>query len=446
MIAVMLVAAFALGYLTLCAVTSWGVYERLGAAFALGMPMVTMQMFVLGWAGVPYELTPYLTLMAVQCAALYGWLRARGARVFNGDDKAAPGVLPLSARLRGALAGVMFAWVALKLVSVFYMSSLRPLFAWDGWANWGARARLFYERKGLMLDFADHMFARGAVVSIPSYPPHLPLAEVWLYMGAGYSATGAKLLAPMILLGIALHLYGAVSKSMGRLEALACVVIMTGSPLLGYHATEGYADIWLAAAVYFGCASLIKSDTLMAGLWAGIAMWCKVEGIFFALALLLVLGTRAARGRGGSGLICATVAAVLFVLPWHIFRLHYDIGLGHETERVGLTFGAQAVRGAGQYYIAFHTEALLKLVAAMASMQSFGPFFVMLPFVVFAFKSDTWLLPMINFACFAVLYAFIGNWSEHADTFTQRNLLTLYPALCLLSAQAVARFIKQHTL
>lgn len=430
--------------------------ERLGASFPLGMGLVTMQMFLLGAFRLPLELFFVGGLLILEIALLALWVRLRRIPLWDKHTSHICDEVFWGHPLGRVIVAVLLAWVIVKLGSIFYMSSLRPLFAWDAWANWGARARVIYEFKGLMLDpseFAGHFFGRGVVVQIVTYPLHLPLAEVWMALwSGGFDETASKMISPAVLSGISLHMYGALSWRLGRAGALLCVLLLLSSPLLSYHGTEGYADIWLAGAVYFACAAFVRlmdgddRAGLVAGFWAGMAMWAKTEGIFFAFALLIGAGLWAVgerpRREALKTLAIMAFISVLWIAPWHVFRLINDIGFGHETVRASFSVGADVVHKTSSelYYRAFHPDPLFWLGAGIAGLKSFGPVFVFLPVLAFAGgrpgRRQGLLLLVLGayLACFLVLYACFGNWSEHPDTFTNRNLLTLYPASCLALA------------
>ena len=143
-------------------------------------------------------------------------------------------------------------WATLKIGSIFLETYLRPIYAWDAWANWSARAKMFFYSNSLLLDSSDYFLGKNTVLSIISYPLHNPLSQVWISLWVGYfDEVYVKFWSPLYLLCMTICLYTFINKELNRLYASLLILIFLGSPLLAYHGIEIYSDLTLSAYLFF---------------------------------------------------------------------------------------------------------------------------------------------------------------------------------------------------
>lgn len=429
-----------------------GLLERLCLAYPLGMGLLTLQMFLLGLMRIPLTLGYILTPLVIEIAALSWRIRSRSIPFFSAGK---PGIikeladqgLPLIQR---AATGLLAAWVAAKLGSVFIETSLRPIWAWDTWANWSVGAKLFFHARSLLLDApAGDFFGVGAVSRFGSYPLHNPLMQVWLSLWAGsFDEVFVKFTSPLYLTSLSVYLYLFMSRDIGRLASLAMVLILLGSPLLSYHAIELYSDLPLAVLLVFALAAFVRAlrgrDCYwpLTGLFATLALWTKEEPLFFVLPLLLSASVHLWRegrerpGRGGR--LASFLVPFALIVPWFAFKFSHTFGLGAEGVNRGFTF---------------HPEVYLSVAANLLSLDSFNVLFVFFPLLLIAAgrPDGTFLhlvFPVVGFlAFFTLLYALTVYYFEFFNNGTvfYRNMLTIYPSVCLLDALLVKRIIERST-
>jgi len=440
----------ALGYLAVSLLLGddreTGMLERLCMAWPLGMGLVTIQMFLLGLLRVPLTLGPIAALPALEAAGLFWWARRRRVPLAPGiasglwrdcTDRGVPWA-------RRAVITLLVLWAAVKLASVFLETSLRPIWAWDTWANWSVGAKLFYHAKSLLLDApAGDFFGVGAVSRFGSYPLHNPLMQVWISLWIGsFDEVLVKLTSPLTLSCLSVSLYLFMARETGRLAALGLLVIFLGSPLLSYHGTELYSDLPLSAALAFSLAAFVHALRgrerywPVAGLFAAIAIWTKDESLFFVLPLLLSAAVHIrgeGAGRPGRAVRFASLLVPFAVIvPWYAFKFSHTFGLGADV--------------VSQKFV-FHPEIVGNVLANLLSLDSFNVLILFLPLLLLAAgRPDRPFLhaafPVVCYLLFfTFVYAFTAFYYQHFSTGTVffRNLLTAYPSLCLLDALLVKR-------
>ena len=115
-----------------------GLLERLGLSYPLGAGILTIQMFLLGLLRVPFSVWSLSVPVVIEIVAIVLWTRHR---VIPFSPPVSFGFYQeLSSRdtrpFRKVLLTVLLVWVFVKIGSVLLETSLRPIFAWDSWANW----------------------------------------------------------------------------------------------------------------------------------------------------------------------------------------------------------------------------------------------------------------------------------------------------------------------
>ena len=415
---------------------------RIGLAFPLGMGLVTVQMFLLGVLRVPLTLISVASLVSAEIVVL-GLIAWRTGAPLLSSGQALPTLRTWPAKLAvAAFAG----WAMLKIGSVFVETLLRPIYAWDAWANWSAGAKAFYYAKSLLLDApAPYFFGKGAVFRIVEYPLHNSLSQVWFALWAGtFDEVLVKLSSPAYLLSMALVLYDVASRKIGRLLALLLLVVFLSSPLLSYHAIEVYSDLPLGMYL---CLTLVafllamggnRSAWVLIGLFSALALFTKDEAPFFVLpllasALVFLYGKRGIPAGSRRPALLALFLPLLLAAPWFLFKLYYGIGTGAGIKVV----------------FTFHPEVIEAMVLNLLSLNNFLaiPLFFVL-FLGFSGKPE-WeflhlFLPLAIFiAFFTSVYALTTFYFEQFSNGTVffRNVLTWYPSLCLLVALEIRKVL-----
>jgi len=411
-----------------------GLLDRLALAWPLGAGLVTFQLFLLALLRIPLTLAVTVPLLLAEMAALGFFARKSGTTVLPrpsfglADDLASPSVAGWKKAAMAALA----AWALAKLGTVALEAWLRPIFAWDTWANWSASAKVFYYAKGLLLDApAADFFGKDAVSRIQSYPLHNHLLQVWFALwSGGFDEVLVKLWSPVNLIALAGLLYGFSLREAGRTAALAVLVIFLSSPLLSYHATEAYSDLMLGALLCFALLSFLRAMRGGAGSWplvgffSAVALFTKNEAPGFVFPLLLSASFWLWTNRSRvplTGTLVRMLAPLVVAVPWFVFKFAYSLSLTQDAHRM------QPV---------WHPGVLEYVVQAVLSFQNYGIVLAALPvLLVLNGRPSRELLhvlfPVAFFACFFIILYYLIEYYYSTllmGTIFFRNTMTWYPS------------------
>lgn len=417
-----------------------GLLFRLGMSYPLGAGILTFQIFITGLCRIPLTLINLSAPVALEIVLLALWLLKNktplAPRITVGWTKE---LVSHETHFAKKAAIILFlGWAALKIVSIFVETGLRPIYAWDAWANWSVGAKLFYSTHSLMLD-APHQdfFGQGAVIRITAYPLHNPLMQLWLSLwNGGFDEVLVKFWTPPYLLALAVCLYLYASKELGRLASAALLVIFLSSPLMSYHAVEAYSDFPLAGCFFFASLAVLQALRgrpqfwLLAGLFSAEALFIKDEALFFVAPLILSAGTylwlntedRAQRRTAFMKLFFPFI----LILPWYAFKFSHALGLGAGHVKLEFTY---------------HPEIVIAVVQSFLTLDNFNVLFIFLPvLLVLSGKPGKELLYIgLPVACYAMfflaLYAFTTFFFDHftKGTIFYRNLLTYYPVVAIFT-------------
>ena len=429
-----------------------GLMERLCLSFPLGMGLLTLQMFFLGLLRVPLTLAYTTFPILLEIIALFLLLRIKGTAILPAPSSGLfrELVSPQSSRIKKAGLIILSLWAAAKLLSLFFEAGLRPIYAWDAWANWSVGAKLFYYSNSLMLDAGPQdFFARGAVLRIPSYPLHSPLMQMWFALWTGsFDEVLVKLWSPAYLLCTALYLYSFASREINRLTALIMLVLFLSSSLMSYHAVEAYSDFPLGACLLFALASFLMAIRLgpsywiITGLFCAQSMFMKEEAVFYVLLLLLsaivYIRSTANKNSGQTNMLALLLAPLVLILPWLAFKYSH-----------GFVVGADNVRPTP----GFHPEMIGYIINSFAVLDNFNVFFLFFPaLLLVAGKPTREFLHLIFVVAGYMLFFFaLYSLTSYATymmegTIFYRNVLTYYPSVCLLMIMAMGKTLTAGTL
>ncbi len=428
-----------------------GLLERCCLAYPLGMGLLTLQMFLLGLLRVPLTLFAVTSVIAIEIAGLAFWLAKARISVF---PKPSFGLLSevrdrsVSPILKAALV-LLFCWIAVKLGSVLYEASLRPIFAWDVWANWAVGAKSFYYSHSLLLDVpADRFFGANTVSRIISYPLHNPLMEVWLALWAGgFDEVLVKLWSPVTLLSLAGGLYAFARREIGGLAALGIVAVFLGAPLLSYHSIEAYSDLLLGANLFFALLSFVSvmrgrpAYLPLIGAFSAVALFTKNEAPGFVFPLMLSAGAWLWFNRERQP-FAKSLVRLLFplaaVLPWFLFKFAYSLSLTQDSHTLAP---------------AYHPGVIDYIAGQLFTLQNFNILLVALPVLLAVNGRPTKellhaIFPVAFFTLFfIVLYMLIDYYYSTLlmGTIFYRNVLTWYPSLALVTVMVLQELMTKAT-
>lgn len=300
--------------------------EKGALGVGLGAFLITQWMLILGLLGISFTL---IAVVGPPAALAWSPLLSRKFRQRT--------TTPATPRqLKNANPLHPWEWLFLGLLFALFLyatlrAALYPVWAWDAYATWGFKAKVFYLNRGVAFQgFEAHNY----------YPNLVPLLLTYLYLWLGQVNDHlVKLIFPLFGAALLTLLYGLLLRiGLNRTRALGLTAFfaLNGVTFI-VHLYIAYADLVLAyytlgaaglAYLWLGGRGPHGALVLSAAMCAGLA-WAKFEGpplaatIVVALALTLLRLRPPNLGRRIVSLAWPVAGILLGYLPWRLFmRLH----------------------------------------------------------------------------------------------------------------------------
>jgi len=247
-------------------------------------------------------------------------------------------------------------WIALKVSFVFFEDFNRPVFAFDSFVNWAGGAKFFFYNNSLVLDPSKEHFLGSGYRMFLGHPLYIPLLQVWISnWTGGFHEVYVKAPGAFYFLGILVVLFYELKKECGLMVSLLTVFFLAGSPLLTVHAMASYADLPLAFYALLGTvffwrfiAEREKKFIFISGIFLGMAMIIKNEGLFFAVAvfnsLLFFLLFNKGKKEFFLSVLSFLLPVILIAGPWLIYKASIGLGFGHTGNMSGLDWFSDPLR------------------------------------------------------------------------------------------------------
>lgn len=277
----------------------------------------------LGWRSLPPSLW-WWPALAIPPIAWLAWRNRHVAQAMPAGRSILDDVIPPH-WARVAIA-VLLALIVLRAWWLYQEAWLRPLFGWDAWLAWSAKAKAWllgaealpFVDGARWLDVADGSVRTSLA---HDYPELLSWLQVWSGSAAGgWHEPLINLIWPTLWLALLAGCYGQWrALSVPRLTAVAGTYVLASLPLANVHAAlPGYADLWVATLFAFAVLATLRwredgdqRQLYLAVLLAALLPAIKLEGMVWTagvLALMLWFGLR------GSKLVLRTVTVLAWVL------------------------------------------------------------------------------------------------------------------------------------
>ena len=226
--------------------------ETAALSFVTGTGVLSLQMLFYSFAGWPFHVlrigVPWAAVLAV--VATVPAARRRAAAVLGVGAPAA------SSRSWSGFEIALALLVSVQVAYALFYALSFPIAGWDAWEFWFMKARIFFSRRQLSMEFPS-----GPAFS--DYPLHMPFAVTWLYVVAGgVLDRWAKILYPLQFCSLLLAFNGFVRIMSSRIHALFFTALLAAVPLIvvqggglpaGVHAfglyewdQVGYSDLSLS--------------------------------------------------------------------------------------------------------------------------------------------------------------------------------------------------------
>jgi hypothetical protein len=235
-------------------------------------------------------------------------------------------------RVRGALVALV-ALVAAFLVLLGVDFLFQPLWKWDSWAMWTAKARSI-----VLLDGLDPGYFRTAAL-VPEHPLLLPAIEAIDFRFMGLNEQVLHLQFWLLVAGFLGALVALLRDVVPPLALWPVVAAILFAPAFAYQAATAYADVPLA--LFFALAGVCAWRWLALGerwavgllaLFAAATCATKFEGLLLVGALLLVLVPLIASSSRRRAALTAAVGLVglMGVVPWRLWMAAHDVHQYHS--------------------------------------------------------------------------------------------------------------------
>jgi len=310
-------------------------------ALLLGMGIVSIVAFIIGWLHVPWSvqsivISSCLLMATALVARSYWWRRTPFLTAINA-------LSPPEASTRMVVATGALIILGVLIASTTLVSILVPtgrLQSPDGYSFYLLKSRIFYVDGGITAYFNDH---QGFGYTVPDHPPLVSLLVDWLYLTiGGVEQRYAALVNPIFVSTLLALLYAFarrmnLSSSMAAMLAMALGLSLIGS-ILAVASTDLAVSAYLMLAAMFALRWLTERRieyAVISALGFGFAAWSKNEGLamYYAssLTLLCVLGrnvlTKRALDLGIAGCLVLLLGPYLIIAPWLALKSLFDVEL-----------------------------------------------------------------------------------------------------------------------
>lgn len=287
-------------------------FEKVPFYFAIGGAVVSFQMFLMSYFSFEWELlhilAPHLFMF---CLA-----------VFKSKFKLQ------TLRFKFSSFELLLLLAILMLLTfVAFESVLRPLSAWDGWAIWVTKARMFY-LDGAVNPKPYHILSEN-------YPFIINLSLVYIFKFLTSFNDKSVLLYFFAFYALsALALFNSIRKYSTKLIALLFTFLFVSTQNIMRHGGRfeaGYADLAQGFYILLGCLLFLEfrkrsnvKNLILLELILVSCSFIKEEGLVFAIILNLLLVTKLLIARQAGYL----AGLLLFVIPqffWQYFKFKNNL-------------------------------------------------------------------------------------------------------------------------
>jgi hypothetical protein len=203
----------------------------------------------------------------------------------------------------------------------------RWVLGWDAMMIWEAKSRWAFQNGGALP--ADYFRELTLVNSQPHYPLLIPYLQSWLYLGIGEAnQSWVRGVGTLFYFSAQIFLATSLQRMSGSrpLGLFVAILFPTVPYLFSSGAITGNADLPMGA-LYLASAGYALSwiqfrrpeDLRLLGLMAAVLPWCKREGKFLWLAVLIVPILILCREKKFRDLVLLSLPGIAVILAWNGF-------------------------------------------------------------------------------------------------------------------------------
>ncbi|SRR6266566_2768064 len=273
---------FLLGYVVieLCGLLKGAsLLEKLSYSWGLGVGLIGIQMFLYSISHIPWSRLSILLPWGI----IFVILLVRTKQI------------PKFKKVKVKLSRLEIFFVLLIMLLLFFTgfeSILRPIQAWDGWANWVFRSKVFFLHNNVTLDYVRYTH--------DDYPLIIPLMGTFGYiMMGGINDKYVLFLFFVFYLALGGLFFATSKKLLNTKKAIVLTFLLLSLQNLirhGGHFEAGYADLALGYYIFAVTCLLAgflktknKKTLLFLSLFLGITGQIKNDGIPFVVIVSSIL-------------------------------------------------------------------------------------------------------------------------------------------------------------
>lgn len=416
--------------------------ERSAWAIVLGPTLSMLVVFIaasLGWTAFSLSgfLTPLLILLGLLVIAAWwlGCLFPASPHTSHIGSKTADWV-------RWAIL-IYAAWTIVKVLAGAYDLIGVPTYWDDSFNNWNMRGKMFYETQQIVLEIPVGNGNIQTAQGVSSYPPSLPLFKTWVSVLRGSweepLVNGIQLLWFAGLLAV---FYATLRRSLSKLMSVFGTCLLCSLPLVLIHATNPYAEIFVAAHVLLAVTALfnasrttsetgLRSWMTLFALALGLLLFTKNEATVLYAPILILLAAWVLKSKGTSLKLIISLIALLAVLalPWIAFKWANGLTFGNAKGISTISLGFSKVAAwAIWHHLSHEPNTLLLPLSLIVTLV--------------AARRRAWRMPMVILAVFVLaaagiqflLFTFVGALETEAvmQTGLSRGLVQIAPVGMML--------------
>lgn len=294
----------------------------IGVAYVLGVAVIGVVAPLLLIAGLSLAVWQVLVL----CAVLF-----LSGFIADGGDFVRRAPRGPTTKLVVGLVALVLAFLVLLAVDLWF----QPLWAWDAWAMWTAKARSI-----VLLDGLDPGYF-ASVAPSPEHPLLLPALEAVDFRFMGFNTQILHLQFWLLLTGFVAALAELLRGLAASLALWSTLAALVFAPAVGYQAATAYADVPLA--IFFALAAVCawrwlvldeRTALALLAVFGAATLATKFEGAIYAGALFLTLIALAGRAslRRAAQAGAAGLVALVGVLPWRAWMAANGVAPYHSVD------------------------------------------------------------------------------------------------------------------
>lgn len=401
-----------------------GLFHKLPYLFGIGVGLIGIQLFIYSYFSLGWDLEKILA----------PWLVMSLVTLYKSTYTFPKIQIKLS-----SLEKLLTVSIVTILIYVCLESTLRPLSAWDGWAIWVLKAKMFFE-DGYLNPNVYHLLQEN-------YPYVINLSIVYLLKFlAIFDDTSILLLFYSFYLFTVIVFYVNLKEYTTRFIAIFFTfLLLTTQNFLrhGGRFEAGYADLALGFYIFTSTmllfrflASSKKQDLAIFGIFLTITSLIKEEGLIFSLALSLIAGAYLLYKRKyfHLAILPLTLMPTFF---WQLYKIQND-----------LTYSLYANTA---LHLQRLLDVILEIIYEMSNIRNWNLLWIVFAIAIYLglkikIRKARLVLIIIGVQLLAYIFVFLlspHNPADHVSNTMNRLLLHIFPLVVFYIALVFSKVIRR---